>query len=377
MSFPSRRGLPAAAPCAWIVMFAAAGCSLTPDGANALPQRMVFLGDSITDGFTYPLLFRQSLTDAGRTAPTCINAGVASDTAADMLRRLDRDVLPHRPGLVAVSAGINDVLRNVSLKDYAANMRAILERMKREKVDVLILTTTVLGPKHAAASKRLEGYNATLRRFAKEFGHPLAEVNGAMHAARAKGPKLLEADNVHLAYEGYRVMTRAVLDGLGCRDVPVPKTMRVEPLKGLIRSWKLKGVKGGKALDEKAVAAIRPDETWKPLALPEAGPQTHWWADQIRKRGYALSVAKVAGKAKRYVGFATISAKGRKRAYFNTGAQLEAIWLNGKLLWRSKGWTGYHAGKERLAASLKAGSNTVIIETGGQFFLSVTDSNQW
>ena len=75
-------------------------------------ERIVFLGDSITDGHTLPLLVRQA------AGATCINAGVAGDTAAGMMKRLDRDVLPRRPGRVALSVGINDVLRNVAPTDY-------------------------------------------------------------------------------------------------------------------------------------------------------------------------------------------------------------------------------------------------------------------
>src|SRR4051794_22623209 len=89
-----------------------------PTSANVKPQRIVFLGDSITDGNTLIELVHQAVADAGLTPPVCINAGVASDTAALMVKRLDRDVLPRRPDLVLLSAGINDVLHNVDPADY-------------------------------------------------------------------------------------------------------------------------------------------------------------------------------------------------------------------------------------------------------------------
>jgi len=61
-------------------------------------RRIVILGDSITDGNTLAELVHQAFADAGETPPVCINAGVASDTAGLMLKRLDRDVLPTIPG---------------------------------------------------------------------------------------------------------------------------------------------------------------------------------------------------------------------------------------------------------------------------------------
>ncbi len=55
--------------------------------------RIVFLGDSITDGHTYPLLIQQALREAGQPVPLAINAGIGGDTAEGMRARLDRDVL--------------------------------------------------------------------------------------------------------------------------------------------------------------------------------------------------------------------------------------------------------------------------------------------
>ena len=73
---------------------ALAGEPAVPAAKPASNQRIVFIGDSITDGFTYPLLIRQAIAEAGRPVPTCIDAGVASDTARLMRKRVERDVLP-------------------------------------------------------------------------------------------------------------------------------------------------------------------------------------------------------------------------------------------------------------------------------------------
>lgn len=40
-------------------------------GADGI-QRIVFVGDSITDGHTYPQLVRQALAEAGRPVPVCL-----------------------------------------------------------------------------------------------------------------------------------------------------------------------------------------------------------------------------------------------------------------------------------------------------------------
>jgi lysophospholipase L1-like esterase len=321
---------------------------------QAGPERIVFLGDSITDGHTAPLLVRQALGERG---PACINAGVAGDTAAGMRGRLERDVLPRRPTLVALSMGINDVLRNVTPSDYEADVRAISERLRRDGIPLLILTPTILGPKHAEAEKRLAEYIAVLRRLASERGYAVAEVHAAMNEGRAAGRELLEPDQVHLSFEGYRVMVRAILDALGRKEAAVPKELTVEPMPGLVREWKIRAL---------------PDGEWKPLSLPQPDKVAHWWMDQERRRGFAVELG-----GKRFAAIATLESKDARDVFFNTGAQLETLTLNGKRLWKSEGWTGWHAGKERIAARLAAGANTIEIEAGPAFFLSVTDENSW
>jgi lysophospholipase L1-like esterase len=343
-------------------------------------ERIVFLGDSITDGHTYPLLVRQALADAGRPVPVCINAAVAGDTAHGMRQRLERDVLPHRPTLVTLSAGINDVLQKVAPAAYEADVTAIAERLKAEKVALLMLTTTILGPKYAEADKRLDEFNAVLRRVAKRFGCRVAEVNQLQREARTEGREVLETDQVHPNWEGQRLIARSVLDALGHQDVQLPPSLRLAVLPGVIRDWRIQAVpKSTKPqwLDEQAVQALKPDANWKSYTLPEKERQKQWWFDQERQRGFALSLSKVAGPTQLYRGVAVLKSHGPRKVYFNTGAQLDSIWLNGKRLFKSTGWTGWHTGKERISAELQAGENVVVIETSGQFFLSVTENRDW
>ncbi len=363
----------------WAIQLLAAAFALMPASVDApKPQRIAFLGDSITDGNTYAELVHQAIIDAGETPPLCIDAGVASDTAALMLKRLDRDVLPRHPDLVAFSAGVNDVLRKVDPADYERDVTAITERLKKDKIPLLILTTTILGPKHEAEDKKLADFNAALRRIAAKYDCKVAEVNGQMAQARAAGRDLLEADQVHLNFAGYRVMARAVLDALGHPKAAVPEKLKLEAMPGLVREWRVKAfAEKPPALTEETAAALTPDDSWKPYALPEKVAVPMWWLDNERQRGFAVSLPKLVGPAKEYRAVAVVDAKKAGKVFFNTGAQLESVWLNGKRVYHNEGWTGWHAGKERVPAELREGRNTVVIETGEPFFLSVTDNDDW
>jgi hypothetical protein len=295
-----------------------------------------------------------------------------------MHKRLERDVLPHRPDLVMLSAGINDIFRKVTPADYEKDMAGIAERLKAEKIGLIILTPSILGPKHAETEKKLADYIAVIRRIAAKNGAGVAEVHERMKEGRAAGKQLLEPDEIHLSFAGYEVMTRAVLDALGYKDVAVPAELKAEPPPGIIRSWQIRVASEKEAaLDEKSVTDVKPGDGWKTYTLPESEATKPWWLEQERRRGFAVSLDKKIGPGKKYVGYAIIDSPRARKIYFNTGAQLATIWLNGKRIYRNEGWTGWHAGKERIAADLQDGKNIVIIETNGQFFLSATDTREW
>jgi len=199
-----------------------------------------------------------------------------------------------------------------------------------------------------------------------------------MQKARSAGKKVLEEDQVHPNYEGHRLMAAIVLRALGHPKVPLPRHMRVGVMPGILRNWKIRPT-GEKEmpLDEKTVRTLKPDGGWKGLHLPDKTSQSNWWLDQERKRGFAVGLDKKFGRAKSYLGIASLEAKRAHPVFFNTGAQLQTIWLNGKRIYHNQGWTGWHAGKERIKALLKPGPNIIVIETGSDFFLSITPDNRW
>ncbi|MBN8526974.1 MAG: hypothetical protein J0M02_16695, partial [Planctomycetes bacterium] len=61
---------------------------------------------------------------------TVINAGIGGNTTTEMLARLQRDVLAHRPDLVVLMAGTNDCCNSAKLADpavVAANYVALAD----------------------------------------------------------------------------------------------------------------------------------------------------------------------------------------------------------------------------------------------------------
>jgi len=373
---------------------AASAGAVSPPKAT---DRIVCLGDSITDGCTYPQIIMQALREAGRPVPSVVCAGVASDTAPQMAARLEATVLRFRPTLVTFSAGTNDSLRGLTPAVYEKALRQVIARVKARGAAMVLLTPCIISPrkgatdadkaKAAAAETLAAAYARVIRTVAAEMGFAVAETNALMRAARSAGENLMSDDGIHPNYRGQSLMARSILDAMGCSAAPLPKQFQPRLFPGVVPAWRMRLAPldaDGKPqrLTDEAAHALRPDGSWKTYTLPDPEPESKpsaedWW-EQERRNGFGLKLHERVGKG-RVQAVAVIQAKEASAAFVNTGIGVSALWLNGrKIHEQGKAWTGFHAGKERIAVKLRAGANRLAAELEGQhFFLSVTDKLVW
>lgn len=369
-----------------------------PAGMAADTNRLVCLGDSITDGYTFGQIVMQSLREAGRPAPAVICAGVGSDTASMMVARLDRTVLVFAPRWVVFSAGANDALRGVTPADYETALRAIVARVTEQGGRMVLMTPCVLTHREGATpaareahgqtvAARLDAYEAIIRRVATEPNVVIAEVRREMLKAMAAGESVLVDDGVHPNFRGQSCMARALMDAMGWGDVPLPKTFAPHLFPGVVREWTIRRAPlDGRGqpirLTPETVGLLKPDATWHPYKVPDripaGAPPAEEWTEQIRRNGFALQMSVVAG-GKPIQAVADLEASESRQAWIQAGGDIAAIWLNGaKLHDQGQAWTGFHAGKERLPVTLASGRNRLVIEAAGQHvFLAVTDKRVW
>jgi lysophospholipase L1-like esterase len=343
-----------------------------PDGAC---RRIAFLGSSTTDGNTYPLLVRQAFADGKLPVPCCLNAGAGGDSTAAMAKRLERDVLANAPTLVVLQVGANDPATKVTPAAFATEVEGLLTRLKAAGVPAVLLSTNIRDPKHVGHEALLAAYNAELPRLAEQFGARVADAFALQQAARAAGQQVLDTDGLHPNFAGHRLIARALLDAMGYPELAVPERLAPALLPGVVTRWRMTTL--ASPLTEETARALRPRRDWKRLTLPLRAAHTSWWDEQERACGFALGLKALLGPAKRYVGIATVKARADAPAVLNTGAGLQAVWLNGVRVYQSDGWHGWHAGRERLPIALRRGTNTLVIETGENFFLSITDKFDW
>ena len=165
-------------------------------------------GDSITHGTgaapeaAYPAQLAQL------TGWNVVNGGVPGDTSAQALLRLPALLDEHRPALVIVSVGGNDLLRRLPEGDTVANLRRSIALARDAGAQVVLVA--VPRPTLAASLGAGLSDHPLYDKLASELALPL-------HAggwARVLGDEKLKSDSIHANAEGYSAFAQGLASTL-------------------------------------------------------------------------------------------------------------------------------------------------------------------
>ena len=314
-----------------------------------------------------------------------------------MAARLDRTVLVFKPQWVTFSAGANDALRDVTPAQYEQALRDIVDKTQARGARLILLTPCALlkrdgkTPEEQEVSERkvqarLADFERIIRTVAAEKGCRVAENRALMDAALRTGETILCPDGVHPNYAGQAIMARSILNALGYDGVALPRTFEPRVFPGVIPEWKMRLApldeeKRAVRLTAEAVTKLQPDKSWQTYTLPDPAPTNappaEDWHEQIRRNGFALAIKDRLGAG--LVQAATeVHADRERQAYLQIGGDVSTVWVNGvRVHDQGTAWTGFHAGKERIPVMLAPGTNRLVVETGGEFFLALTNDRIW
>jgi acyl-CoA thioesterase-1 len=178
-----------------VLCLTAAVLILAAGPAMARPLRILALGSSLTQGYGLPpgteftTQLQAALKEQGIDA-SVENAGVSGDTSAGGLSRLDWSLADH-PDAAIIELGSNDMLRGVPPEETEKNLRAILARLQKDHVAVLL--TGMMAQRNLGADY-VKQFDGIYPRLAKDYHvvfYPFF-LDGV-----ALNPKLNQADGMH------------------------------------------------------------------------------------------------------------------------------------------------------------------------------------
>jgi lysophospholipase L1-like esterase len=170
-------------------------------------RRVVFLGDSITDGWG---------REAGEFFPgkPYLNRGISGQTTPQMLLRLRQDVIALKPAALVLLAGTNDIAGNTgpaTLEQIEANLASIAELARAHGIRLVLATllpgTDAHGPQTGARPpEKIAVLNAWIRDYCQAGHCTLLDYHAAMVGEDGLLRPDLSDDGLHPNATGYALM---------------------------------------------------------------------------------------------------------------------------------------------------------------------------
>lgn len=171
-------------------------------------QRVVFLGDSITDRWNLATSF---------PGKPYVNRGIGSQVTAQMLLRFHQDVVALKPKAVVILAGINDVqgfLQQETPEQIESNWEAMADLADAHHIKVVFGSLLPVNNYTEAAKdvvkerkpELLVALNSWLRAFCARRGYVYADYHAALVDPNGMMTAAYTQDGVHPLDNGYAVM---------------------------------------------------------------------------------------------------------------------------------------------------------------------------
>ncbi len=185
-----------------------AGCGKEKAAPIPAGSVVLALGDSLTFGAgvtreeAWPNLL------AAKTGWTVVNGGVSGDTSGGALERLPSLLEEHKPVLVLVTLGGNDMLRRLPQQETVANLEKILVLVREHGAKAILLAT----PQPSIAGAVFQNLSAPefYRQVAEQEQVPLIEdtIPNVLSDPQLKG------DPLHPNANGHRLLSEKIFEAL-------------------------------------------------------------------------------------------------------------------------------------------------------------------
>jgi lysophospholipase L1-like esterase len=186
--------------------------TLAPAGATE--QRVVFMGDSITD------IWQQLRFGGFFPGKPYVDRGISGQTTPQMLLRFRRDVIDLKPKVVVILAGTNDIAGNtgtMSDEDIQGNLASMSQLAHANNIKVVLASVTPVSAYHTAVPRgvpqtstrpmtRVKSLNDWMKTYAAANGDTYLDYFSAMTDQDGLMRTELTEDDLHPNAKGYAIM---------------------------------------------------------------------------------------------------------------------------------------------------------------------------
>jgi lysophospholipase L1-like esterase len=171
-------------------------------------NRVVFFGDSITDGWKLDTYFPNK---------GYINRGIGGQTTPQMLVRFREDVINLSPKVVVILAGTNDIAGNtgpMTVEQIEANYASLADLARAHSIRVVFSSVTPIHdytPRSqnmflTRSTEKINALNQWLRSYCEQNGLIYLDYYSAMADSHGMMQENLAADGLHPNDAGYQKM---------------------------------------------------------------------------------------------------------------------------------------------------------------------------
>jgi lysophospholipase L1-like esterase len=202
-------------------VLSAFGESVKPIPAFAPGSRILFQGDSITDGnrgrsadpnhilghgYAFIIAARHGAAFP-KSNLDFMNRGVSGNTVRDLEKRWQKETLDLKPDILSILIGVNDDAQGLSLEEYEQTYERLIDQAKRANPSIkLVLGEPFLKP-DGTLSDRIVKMQAIVARLASKHGAALVRYQRVFDAAAKEAPADYWVwDKVHPTYRGHQLM---------------------------------------------------------------------------------------------------------------------------------------------------------------------------
>jgi lysophospholipase L1-like esterase len=182
---------------------------------NKAPVKLVFMGNSITEGW-------KSFDPNFFNSTDYVNRGIGGQTTPQMLVRFKQDVLDLKPKGVVILAGTNDIAENtgpMSIQEIYNQIESMAGLAALNKIEVFLCSLlpvfdypwkTGLKP-----VPKILALNEMLMALAVEKDYQYVDYFSEMSDKKNGLKASLGADGVHPNEKGYEIMKKVLVQALG------------------------------------------------------------------------------------------------------------------------------------------------------------------